>query len=93
MNSQLSIEDIFLESDREAQRFRWSGTFSDYLKIVIDNPQISRLSHSLIYDAIVSEGVDSTPDGQSVYGLFKNSLFGLEAPLDRVVQYFASSAQ
>lgn len=93
MTSQLSIEDIFLESDREAQRFRWSGTFSDYLRMVIDKPKISRLSHSLTYDAIVSGGVDFTPAGQPVYGLFKDSLFGLEAPLDKVVQYFASSAQ
>ena len=52
MSSKLSIEAILTESEREVGRFAWDGTFADYLRMVIQNPALSRLSHSLIHDAI-----------------------------------------
>jgi len=92
MSSKPSIEDILAESDREAGRFAWEGTFADYLRMVVSDPSRSRLAHSLLYDAILSRGVETTPEGQPVYGLFDDSMFGLEKPLDRIVRYFAASA-
>ena len=93
MSSELSIEAILEESDREVGRFAWEGTFADYLRIVIQNPSTSRLAHSLVYDAILSHGVEEPPEGLPLYGLFEGEIFGLEKPLDRVVQYLAASAQ
>ena len=54
---------------------------------------MSRLSHALIYDAIMSAGVETSPKGERVYGLFEGEIFGLENALDRVVLYFESAAQ
>ena len=91
--STMSLENILAESEREGSRYAWEGSFADYLRMVVDNPSLSRLSHSVIYEAILSEGIDTTPDGEPIYGLFKDQIFGLERALDRIVQYFAASAQ
>ena len=93
MTTDLSIEAILQESEREAGRYTWDGTFADYLKMVVESPSRSRLSHALVYDAIASHGVRTKPDGEAVYGLFEGEIFGLERSLDRIVQYFAASAQ
>ena len=82
MTSKLSIEAILSESERESSRYTWEGTFADYLRMVIQNPSQSRLSHSLVYDAIKAQGVEVSPDGETVYGLFEGNIFGLERHLD-----------
>ena len=93
MTSTLSIQAIIEESEKEAGRFAWEGTFADYLSIVVESPSKSRLSHALVYDAIVSQGVETRPNGEAVYGLFDGEIFGLERSLDRIVQYFSASAK
>ena len=93
MTEELTIEAIISEAEREAAKYSWEGTFSDYLRLVAEDPSRSRLSHAYIHDAIAARGSDVTPDGNRVYGLFQGEIFGLEEPLDRIVQYFAASAQ
>ena len=93
MSNELSIESILAESEREAGRFAWEGTFSDYLRMVTRKPSISRLSHALIHDSVLAGGIDTTPLGETEYGLFRDEIFGLEQALDSIVRYFASAAQ
>ncbi len=93
MTGELTVEAIISEAESEATRYSWEGTFKDYLSAVLEDPSKSRLSHAYIYDAIMAKGSDVTPDGDRVYDLFKDEIFGLEEPLDRIVQYFAASAQ
>ena len=93
MQDNLSVDTILEQSELEAERFAWQGTFADYLRTVIQAPTVSRLSHALIYDAIMSAGVETSPKGERVYGLFEGEIFGLENALDRVVLYFESAAQ
>ena len=92
MSNRLSIQEILAESERVAGRYSWEGTFANYLRLVTDNPGISRLSHKLIYDAIVGAGVEESPAGEPVYKLFDDEIFGLEDELGRLVQYFAAAA-
>ena len=92
MSDRASIKVILDESERVAARYAWAGTFADYLKLVASNPEISRLSHRLIYDAIADAGIEESPTGAPVYNLFKDEVYGLEEQLDRIVQYFASGA-
>jgi len=89
----VSIDSILAESDREADRFAWEGTFATYLRMVTERPAMSRLSHALIDEAIQAPGVDTRPLGEPVYSLFEDEIFGLEDTLQRIVQYFASAAQ
>ena len=92
MTDKPSIDHILAESDGELGRFAWEGTFADYLQLVIEDPTRSRLAHSLVYEAVMANGVETTPDGVSVYGLFKERIFGLERALDRIVRYLEASA-
>ncbi len=93
MTGELTVEAIISEAESEATRYSWEGTFKDYLRIVLEDPSKSRLSHAYIHDAIMARGSGVTPDGDRVYDLFQDEIFGLEEPLDRIVQYFAASAQ
>ncbi len=93
MTEELTIEAIISEAESEAAKYSWEGTFSDYLRLVAEDPSRSRLSHAYIHDAIAVKGADVTPYGDRVYGLFQGEIFGLEEPLDRIVQYFEASAQ
>ena len=61
--------------------------------MVVKSPSKPRLSHALVHDAIVSQGVETRPNGEPVYGLFDGEIFGLERALDRIVQYFSASAK
>ena len=88
-----TIEELLAESEWETSRFEWEGTFGDYLRKVLENPSVSRLSHKLVEDAIVADGADDSPSGDKVYGLFEGEMFGLEPQLARLVQYFGSAGQ
>ena len=93
MTSEPAIKAIISAAEREAAKYSWEGTFEEYLQIVTSDPLRSRLSHAYIHDAIAVNGSDVTPDGDRVFGLFQDEIFGLEEALDRIVQYFAASAQ
>ncbi len=87
-----SIKGILAESERDAARYSWEGTFADYLELVTGSPDVSRLSHRLIYDSIADVGIEESPIGAPVYKLFDGEIFGLEDQLERLVKYFASGA-
>ena len=89
----LTIEDILDQSDREAGRFSWEGTLADYLRMVVDRPSISRLSHARVYDAIMDSGSETGEDGEVVYGLFRENIYGLERALHNIIQYFSAAAR
>ena len=93
MTTKMSIQDLLAESDSELDRYAWEGTFSDYLRMVTENPSLVRLSHQLSHEAILARGVETSPEGETVYGLFDGQIFGLESHLDSLVQYFAAAAQ
>lgn len=93
MTNEITIQSIISEAQSEAVRYSWKGTFEEYLRLVVSDPLKSRLSHAYIYDAIASNGSGVTPQGDRTYGLFQDQIFGLEEPLDRIVQYFSASAQ
>ncbi len=88
-----SVADVLTEAEREAERFSWEGTFADYLDLVVQAPGTSRLSHNMVYDAILAEGVGESPSGETVYNLFADELFGMDEPVDRLVQHFGSAAK
>jgi serine protein kinase len=83
-----------LEDYRNQEReLNWEGSFADYFEIVTKNPRVARLSHGRIYDMIMSAGVEVGKNGEPRYRFFQDEIFGLEKPLQQVVQYFNSAAQ
>ncbi len=82
-----------LEQYRAAERtLAWRGTFKDYFEIVAEEPRAARLSHARVFDMINSAGCETLPNGDRRYNFFSDQLFGIEKPLEQLVDYFASAA-
>jgi serine protein kinase len=77
----------------EEQQLAWRGTFKEYFDLVIANPRVARLSHARVYDMLVASGVETLSSGERRYGFFSDELFGIERPLQHLVDYFASAAR
>ena len=45
---------------KKYQDLHWTGTFNDYLGLVIENPAIARTAFQRIFDMIYSYGTQST---------------------------------
>ncbi|AAU22526.1 serine/threonine protein kinase PrkA [Bacillus sp. FSL W8-0445] len=77
----------------EEQRLKWEGTFAEYLEIVRENPTVAQSAHSRVYNMIKDSGIEEK-DGKKVYSFFDKELFGLEEPLERLVEeYFHPAAK
>ena len=76
----------------EERQLLWRGTFGEYFEMVLANPRLAQLSHARVYDMLMSAGVDSR-DGEPSYTFFASELFGIERPLQHLVDYFASAAR
>ncbi len=83
-----------LEEYRDREReLMWEGTFAQYFEIASKRPEISRLSHERIYHMIMDGGVETTRTGDQHYKFFNQEIFGIEKPLQQIVDYFHSAAQ
>ena len=83
-----------LEEYRTQEKaLNWEGTFSDYFEIVTRNPRAAQLAHARIYDMMMSSGIETNKRGETHYKFFDDEIFGLEKPLQQVVEYFNSGAQ
>lgn len=83
-----------LEEFRERERsLTWEGTFSQYFEIVTQRPTVAELSHERIYNMIVSAGTETNRLGDPRYTFFSDEIFGIEKPLQQIVEYFHSAAQ
>jgi len=80
----------------------WSGSFTDYLNIVIESPRVARNAFQRLYDMIVSYGtVEYRLHKEKVvhYNFFddpigqgEDAVYGLDRPLMRLVGHLKSAA-
>lgn len=73
----------------ELQNLKEELTFAQYLDKVKKNPQLTQLSHERIYNMVISHGMSEN----GKYNFFEHELFGLDEPIDDVVNYFKSAGQ
>ena len=82
---------------RDREKLAWQGTFRDYFELAVQNPRIAELSHARVCDMILASGSErlheGTRDEVTRYKFFASELFGIEEPIDQIVQYFKSAAQ
>ncbi len=76
---------------------RWRGTFAEFLETVLPiNPgQYARTSHQYVYDMLGWYRAAQQPEGNPTglpTDLFAKDLFGVDAPLERVVEYFKAAS-
>jgi serine protein kinase len=77
----------------EEQQLAWRGTFKEYFDLVVAEPKLARLSHARVYDMLMSKGTTTLPNGDKQHGFFADELYGIERPLQHLVDYFASAAR
>src|ERR1700739_1665347 len=87
--------DIFEKIDVHLQNHRmgtWTGTFRDYLGMVIKQPSLAQRPHARLYTMMKRTGVQVDDEGKEHYAFFEHDLFGIDEPLARVVEYFKAAA-
>src|SRR5215216_6528948 len=77
----------------EEQSISWQSPFGEYFDRVLENPALARLSHARVYEMIMSAGVDVKPSGERTYKFFDEELFGIDKPIQHLVDYFNSAAK
>src|SRR6266536_6149770 len=83
-----------LEEYRDREReLMWAGTFAQYFESAGKKSEVSRLSHERIYHMIMDAGTETTRSGEPRYNFFSQEIFGIEKPLQQIVDYFHSAAQ
>ncbi len=83
-----------LEEYRDRERgLLWEGTFAQYFEIATKKSEVSRLAHERIYHMIMDAGTETTRTGEPRYNFFSLEIFGIEKPLQQIVEYFHSAAQ
>ncbi|WP_248924991.1 PrkA family serine protein kinase [Paenibacillus hamazuiensis] len=72
----------------------WEGSFADYLLLVKQRPTVAALAHDRIYRMIEAAGIIDRGNGKREYTFFSKALFGLEEPIQTLVEeYFRPAAQ
>jgi serine protein kinase len=95
--NKLNISDLLETHRRDRERLAWEGTFRDYFELLLQNPNISKLSHARVCDMILDVGMDKINEGSRDeivrYNFFSDELFGIEGPISKIVEYFKSAGQ
>src|ERR671938_166609 len=92
-----------LQDKTSFKELHWEGTFEDYLRIVRENPRVTRTAFQRIYDMILSHGKTEYIDNKKRlirYHFFhdepnggRDAVYGLDVPLMKLVNVFKSAAQ
>ncbi|MHC4842064.1 MAG: PrkA family serine protein kinase, partial [Planctomycetota bacterium] len=99
-----SLLDAIADSSevRNYHNLQWSGSFSDYLELVLEDPRIIRNAHQRVHDMISSHGQEEFTQFKErliKYGFFADpfndghdAIFGIEKQLMQLVSHFKSAA-
>src|SRR5258705_13715913 len=92
-----------LQDKTSFKELHWEGSLEDYLKIVRENPRVTRTAFQRIYDMILSHGKTEYIDNKKRlirYHFFhdepnggRDPGYGLDVPLVKVVNGFQSARQ
>src|SRR5947209_18405805 len=92
-----------LQDKSSFKELHWEGSLEEYLKIVRENPRVTRTAFQRIYDMILSHGKTEYIDNKKKlirYHFFhdehfggRDAVYGLDIPLMKLVNCFKSAAQ
>src|SRR5690606_16129680 len=81
----------------------WEGSFEDYLRIIREQPQVTRNAFQRVYDMVLSHGTEEYIDNKKKlvrYNFFRDPLgkgrdaiYGLDIPLMRLMNVLKAAAQ
>ncbi len=92
-----------LQDKTNFKELHWEGTFEEYLRLVKENPRITRTAFQRLHDMIISHGKSEYVDNKKKlirYHFFhdeqfggRDAVFGLDVPLMKLVNVFKSAAE
>jgi serine protein kinase len=92
-----------MQDRKTFQELNWTGSFGDYLELMSETPHVTRNAFQRIYDMIMSYGSEEFIDAKKRLVRYKffsdmsfdedDTIFGLEIPLMRLVNFFKAAAQ
>ncbi|MCK6527732.1 serine protein kinase [Myxococcota bacterium] len=92
-----------LQDVSEFRQLHWTGTYTEYLDLVKQDPKVARKAYQRLYDMIVSHGKDEYTEFKkriTRYRFFddpmeggRDAVFGIDVHLMRLVSAFKSAAQ
>jgi serine protein kinase len=90
------------EFGKEFEELNWTGSFRDYLNVVIERPQVARSSFQRVYEMIISYGSESYVEYKKEITHWKffddpiedgkDAVFGLDVHLQKLVNVFKAGA-
>jgi serine protein kinase len=88
---------------QEYQELHWEGSLEDYLKMVRDNPRVTRNAFQRIYDMILSHGTEEQVEHKKklvTYRFFRDeahggrdAVYGIDQSLSHLVDTFKSASR
>jgi len=96
--------DLIKQQRAKKKKEKFKGTFLEYLDVVNKNPDIVKMSHKRLYDAIANQGItkmkNSDPRKNSIfenetvriYDYFKEEFFGNERVIEKVMRFLRSAS-
>jgi serine protein kinase len=92
-----------MQSAQEYQELNWEGSLEDYLKLVQENPRVTRNAFQRIYDMILSHGVEDHVEHKKKstrYRFFRDyahdgrdAVYGIDQSLTHLVDIFKSASR
>src|SRR5262245_20697560 len=86
----------------EYRKIHWEGSFTEYLDIVHERPEVTRTAYQRLYDMILSYGVEEVYENKEKkirYRFFTeyaakhgDAIFGLDRSLQQLINTFKSAA-
>ena len=104
-SSDVNFQSI-IQKDRETRtKFKWEGTFLEYLELVKENPAMAQLAHSRVYNMVKDAGLEeiNTDEDPRLSRLFKNErlmrfnffaddFYGMENTVSSVFRFLHSAS-
>src|SRR5947199_764256 len=94
---------VNLQSPQEYQELNWEGSFEDYLKLIQDNPRVTRNAFQRSYDMILSYGIEEHVEHKKTitrYRFFRDEMhngrdavYGIDQSLNHLVDIFKSASR
>jgi serine protein kinase len=101
----IDFSKLIAEDRATRENAYWKGSFLDYLEIVKKDPDVAKLSHERMYDAIMKPGIRDIAeienpslhriypdDSLKIINFFAGEFFGLEPTTNKIARYFRSAA-
>src|ERR1044071_1562993 len=92
-----------LQNPQECQELNWEGSFEDYLKLVQENPRVTRNAFQRIYDMIISHGTEEYVEHKKKFMRYRffrdymhdgrDAVYGIDQSLTHLVDIFKSASR